>query len=251
MCTFLFARSRFIEEEIKFALASKSAALFGQSTSSSGETAANFALVFGKIAADVGDAERAKDRSVRLALEQKAEALFDQALRICFATDEVLDIANPGGDGVERRLRGGYFDFVNVCLLFLHANRWWCWHAASTDAATKRAKRKRYQTIKGPSVAFAVSRTSNSTAGLEEAGEAERIKSAARKVTELARWFAGAAKRMPLLLVRTFLNVHFLSLSKKFAPEQRTRHNGCRRSEITDVAGFIPSGGKNLTGKSE
>ena len=30
---------------------------FGQSMSSSGETAANFAFVFGKIAADVGDAE--------------------------------------------------------------------------------------------------------------------------------------------------------------------------------------------------
>jgi hypothetical protein len=37
--------------------------------SSSGETAANLPFVFGKVAADVGDAERAEDRSVRLAFE--------------------------------------------------------------------------------------------------------------------------------------------------------------------------------------
>ena len=59
-----------------------------------------------------------RDRSVRLAFEQEAEALFDQALCICFAAGEVLDIARPGGDAVEPRLRGGYFDFVNVRLLF-------------------------------------------------------------------------------------------------------------------------------------
>jgi hypothetical protein len=90
--------------------------------SSSGETAADFAFVFGKIAADVGDAERPEDRSVGLAFEQKAEALFNQALCICFAASEVLDIASRGRDAVERRRRGGYFDFVNIWLLFHHAN---------------------------------------------------------------------------------------------------------------------------------
>jgi len=57
-----------------------------------------------------------EDRSVRLAFEQEAEALFDQALYICFAAGEALDIARPGGDAVERRPRGGYFDFVNIRL---------------------------------------------------------------------------------------------------------------------------------------
>jgi hypothetical protein len=45
------------------------------------------------MAADVGDAEREKDRSVRLAFEQEAKALFNQALCVCFAACEELDIA--------------------------------------------------------------------------------------------------------------------------------------------------------------
>ena len=35
-------------------------------------------------------------------------------LCICFAASEALDIADSGGDAVEGRLTGGYFDFVNV-----------------------------------------------------------------------------------------------------------------------------------------
>jgi hypothetical protein len=71
---------------------------------SSGETPANLAFVFGKIAADVGDAERAEDRSVRLAFEQKAETLFYQVLCIYLVAREAFDIAHLGGDVVERRL---------------------------------------------------------------------------------------------------------------------------------------------------
>ena len=75
-------------------------------------------------------------------ITEEVIALFDQALCICFAAGEALDIAHPGGDAVERRLRGGYFDFVNVRLLFHHANGWLCRHAASIDAATKRANER-------------------------------------------------------------------------------------------------------------
>jgi hypothetical protein len=59
------------------------------------ETTANLAFVFGKIVADVGDLEGAEDRSVRLAFNQEAKALFDQALCICFAACEAPDIARP------------------------------------------------------------------------------------------------------------------------------------------------------------
>jgi hypothetical protein len=75
-------------------------------------------------------------------ITEEVIALFDQALCICFAAGEALDIAHPGGDAVERRLRGGYFNFVNVRLLFHHANGWLCRHAASIDAATKRANER-------------------------------------------------------------------------------------------------------------
>jgi hypothetical protein len=71
------------------------------------ETAANLAFVFGKILADVGDLEGAEDRSVRLAFEQEAKALFDEALCICFAACEARDIARPGGNAVARRPSGG------------------------------------------------------------------------------------------------------------------------------------------------
>jgi hypothetical protein len=94
------------------------------SSSKTAETAANLAFVFGKIVADVGDLEGAEDRSVRLAFEQEAKALFDEALCICFAACEALDIARPGGNAVARRPNGGYFDFVNVALLLHHAKGW-------------------------------------------------------------------------------------------------------------------------------
>ena len=60
----------------------------------------------------------------------------------CFAAGQALNIAHLGGDAVERRLRGGYLDFVDVRLLFHHANRWLCRHAASIDAATKRSNER-------------------------------------------------------------------------------------------------------------
>ena len=88
------------------------------------ETAANLAFVFGKIVADVGDPEGAEDRSVRLAFEQEAKALFDEALCICFAACEALDIAHPGGNAVPRGPSGGYFDLVNVALLLHHVKGW-------------------------------------------------------------------------------------------------------------------------------
>jgi hypothetical protein len=102
------------------------------------ETTANLAFVFGKIVADVGDLEGAEDRSVRLAFEQESKALFDQALRICFAACEALDIARPGGNAVVRRPRGGYFDFVNVALLLYHTKGWLWKHATSIDTDRKR-----------------------------------------------------------------------------------------------------------------
>src|SRR5262245_47378786 len=102
------------------------------------ETTANLAFVFGKIVADVGDPEGAENRSVRLAFEQEAKALFDQALCICFAACEALDIVRTGCNAVARRPSGGYFDFVNVALLFHHAKGWLCKHVASIDTATKR-----------------------------------------------------------------------------------------------------------------
>ena len=64
--------------------------------------------------ADVGDLEGTEDRSVRLAFKQEAKALFDQALCICFAACEALDITRTGGNAVARRPSGGYFDFVDA-----------------------------------------------------------------------------------------------------------------------------------------
>jgi hypothetical protein len=63
---------------------------------------AEFQIRIREMTTDVGDVERAKDRSVRLAFEQEAEALFDQALCICFR----LTSLPLGGDAVAQRLRG-------------------------------------------------------------------------------------------------------------------------------------------------
>jgi hypothetical protein len=76
----------------------------------------------------------------QLAFEQEAKTLFNQALCICFAACEALDIARPGGNAVARRPSGGYFDFVNGALLLDHAKAWLWKHAATIDAATKRTK---------------------------------------------------------------------------------------------------------------
>jgi hypothetical protein len=98
---------------------------------SSGEAHANVPFVFGKIAADVGDAERAQDSSVRFAFEEEAEAFFEEALGIRFVGGEALDITRTNSDVVARGLRRRDLDFVNVWLLFCHTNGWLLEHAGT------------------------------------------------------------------------------------------------------------------------
>jgi hypothetical protein len=111
--------------------------LLAGSSRKTAKTSANLAFVFGKIVADVVDLEGAEDQSVRLAFEQKAKALFDQALCTCFAASKAVDIVRPGGNAVARRPSGSYFDFVNVALRFHHAKGWLWKHAASIDYETR------------------------------------------------------------------------------------------------------------------
>src|SRR5580698_5543350 len=73
----------------------------------------------------------------------KKRKLFSiRRLWLCFAASEALDIADSGGDAVEGRLTGDYFDFAKVWLLLSHANRWSCSHEASIGAGTKRASER-------------------------------------------------------------------------------------------------------------